>query len=111
MENKGAPSFRQGGIENFTDTYQLNQRIQKVVRKRGPFWVHLWRWEQDIVDGKTGEILGRYVDFSAGNGNVGGPPTSLRSWLQIDHCNLETVHSDHLFYVFKNSFIGRKQTP
>jgi hypothetical protein len=85
VANKGAPSTRQGDMVNYTDTYYLNQRISKVVKKNGPFLFNLWQWEQEVVDGKTNEVLARYVDFSTGNGNIGGEP-ELRFWLHSDSC-------------------------
>jgi hypothetical protein len=56
-----------------------------VVKKTGPFLFNTWRHEQEIVDVKTGEAVGRRVDFSTGNGHVGGEP-ELRFWIHSDHC-------------------------
>ena len=86
IANKDAPSTRQGDMQNYIDTYFLNQRINKLVKKNGPFLFNRWRWEQEVVDVKTNEVLARYVDFSTGNGFIGGPPRTLRFWLQSDHC-------------------------
>ena len=65
--NKGAPSTRDGDDTNFTDTYFLNQRINKVVQEhRISLLLHIFRHEQDIVDTKSNQVLARYVDFRAG---------------------------------------------
>lgn len=85
VANKGAPSARQGSIQNYTDTYFLNQRFNWVVKKTGPLLFNRWRWEDEILDIKTNEVLARYVDFSTGNGNIGGE-LPIRFWLQIGHC-------------------------
>lgn len=66
--------------------YELNQRFNWSVKKTGPLPFNRWRWQHEIVDRKSGEVLARYVDFSTGNGNIGGEPP-LHFWLQSDHCN------------------------
>lgn len=86
VANKGEPPSRQGNMENYTDTYSLNQRLNWVVKKTGPLVLNRWRWEKEVVDTKTNEVLVRYVDFSTGSGFLGGPPRSFRFWLQSDHC-------------------------
>ena len=85
--SKRAPPFRQGNIENYTDTYSLNQHLNWVVKKTGPLLLNRWRWEKEVVDTKTNDVLVRYVDFSTGSGFLGGPPRSLKFWLQSDHCS------------------------
>jgi hypothetical protein len=36
VASKGAPSARKGDMQNYTDTYFLNKRIHKLVKKTGP---------------------------------------------------------------------------
>ncbi|MGB5081677.1 MAG: hypothetical protein WBO23_13150, partial [Burkholderiales bacterium] len=86
VAKKGAPSSRQGDMQNYTDTYSLNQRFNWVIRKTGPLLLNRWQWEKEIIDTKTNEVLVRYVDFSTGSGFIGGPPRALKFWLQSDHC-------------------------
>ena len=107
VSNKGAPSTRQGDMVNYTDTYFLNQRINKVVKKSGPFLFNIWRWEQTVVDGKTSEILARYVNFSSGSGFIGGEP-ELRFWLHSDGCANGSTHPQHQFYEFENQVTGKQ---
>jgi hypothetical protein len=104
VANKGAPSTRQGDMVNYTDTYFLNQRFNKVVKKTGPLLFNRWRWEQEVVDGKTNEVLARYVDFSTGNGNIGGE-LELRFWLHSDSC-ASGENSHRNFVLFKRTFQG-----
>lgn len=85
VANKGASSERIGDMENYTDTYFLNQRFNWVVKKTGSLLFNRWRWEKEVIDTKTNEVLARYVDFSTGNGNITGE-MPLRFWLQSDHC-------------------------
>lgn len=64
VANRGAPSARQGDMDNYTDTYFLNPRFNWVVKHNGQLLFNRWRHEQDVVDTKTNEVLARYVDFS-----------------------------------------------
>lgn len=107
VANKSASSTRQGDMENSIDTYFLNQRFNWIVKKNGPLPVNRWRREQELVDTKTGEVLARYVDFSTGNGNIGGE-LELRFWLHRDYCN-GGARNDSLMRQFKNSFKGTLQ--
>ena len=85
VTNKGEPSKSQGNMVNHTDTYFWNQRFNSIIKKTGPFLLHVWKHEQEILDVKTGEVVGRRIDFSTGNGNVGGEP-ELRFWMHSDYC-------------------------
>ncbi|MDZ7750463.1 MAG: hypothetical protein U5S82_02120 [Gammaproteobacteria bacterium] len=45
-----------------TKGYWLNQRFIALSEEtRG--WFHVYRWEEEIVDGETGEVMARYVDY------------------------------------------------
>jgi hypothetical protein len=66
--------------------YILNQRFSWRIKKDGPLLFSRWRWEHEVVDSKTNEILARYVDFSTGSGFIGGPPRLIKLWLQNDYC-------------------------
>jgi hypothetical protein len=85
VANDPSPTISKGDIVNYVDTYIWNKRFNSVVKKSGPLFLNIWRHEQDIVDVDTGEILGRRVDFSTGNGNVGGEP-EMRFWMHSDYC-------------------------
>jgi hypothetical protein len=85
--------------------YILNQRFNRAVKKGGPLLFNRWRWEQQIVDSKTNEILARYVDFSTGNGNIGGEPP-VRFWLQNDYCS-GGEYNKGLMYSFADGVRGR----
>ncbi len=93
--NKGAPSVTQGNMENYVDTYSLNQRFNRVVKHNGPLLINRWRWEQEVVDSKTNQVLARYVDFSTGNGHIGGEPP-VKFWLQGEHCIGGAVNGSRL---------------
>jgi hypothetical protein len=107
VENKGAPSTSTGDDMNYTDTYFLNQRINKVVKKTGPDPFNVWRWDQEVIDSKTNEVLARSVGFSTGNGKIGGEP-ELRFWLHSDGCTGGGATNDSRFHEFKHQLLGRK---
>lgn len=80
------PSNHVGDMTNYISTDVINQRFNYVFKKNGPFLFSLWRHEQTIVDSRTSQVLARQMDFSTGNGNVGGEP-ELRFWMHSDHCS------------------------
>ena len=80
-------SSRQGDMMNYTDTYVFNGRLNYVSKKNGPFFLYRWKWERQLVDTKTGEVLGRYVDFSNGNGFITSQDVPLKFWIQSGYCS------------------------
>jgi hypothetical protein len=70
----------------------VNQRIGIYRRDHlrnlgeGELFVNVWRWQVEIVDTKSSEVLARQIDFSSGNGYIGGPPP-LKYWLQDTGCD------------------------
>ena len=99
---------RIGDMENFVDTYFLNRHINWKIQKSGPLLVNVWRWEQEIIDSKTSEIFARSVDFSTGNGNIGGEPP-LRFWLQRAGCTGKSAILNPDFDAFKQHFLERQE--
>src|SRR5579885_114267 len=104
--NKGAPSIRQGDMVNYTDTYFLNQRINWLIKKTGPFLFNRWRWEESVVDSNTNEVLIRFVDFSTGNGHIGGEP-ELRFWLHSNGCVGGNAANHAQVYEYRKQLSGR----
>lgn len=74
-----------GDDNNYVVTESVNQRLNLITKKDRELFLYRWRWERDLVDTKTNELLARHVDFSTGNGHIGGEP-ELRFWLHSDHC-------------------------
>lgn len=94
---------------NHTTTYSLNQRFNWVVNKTGPMAFSRWRWEQVVKDSKTNEVLARYVDFSTGNGFIGGEP-EVRFWLHIDHCGGGNISSGKISTFMEAAYnLGKKE--
>lgn len=67
--------------------YWLNQRFNWTINQ-APFFPlnHMMREEQQVLDSKTGEVLARYVDFSASHGRRQAGWSGWKFWLQNDHC-------------------------
>lgn len=86
VANKGAQSTREGNMDNFTDTYFLNERINKVVKFHGKFLFNRWRHEEEVIDTKTNEVLARYVDFYTAQMRGGGGWSGWKFWLHNSHC-------------------------
>ena len=107
-ENKARPRASQGDMQNFTDTAPLNQRIDSTLKKNGPLPLNRWKWEQEVIDTKTGEVLARYADFSTGNGNIGGE-MELRFWLHSDGCFGYSAVNDANFIAYEHQFLGVKK--
>ena len=105
VANKGAPSSTQGDLVNYIDTYFLNQRFNWVIKKTGPFLLNQWRWEETVVDSNSNDVLVRHVDFSTGNGHIGGEP-ELRFWLHSDGCVGGNAANDARVYEFTKQLSG-----
>lgn len=73
----------------------------------GELFVNVWRWQIDVLDKQTGEVLARQIDFSSGNGNIGGEPP-LKFWLQSWRCNNNADRSSQ-FGVFLSQITGAKK--
>jgi hypothetical protein len=92
--------------------FQINERIQWVIRQTGPHLVNLWRQEETVVDSGSKQVLARYVDFRAGYGNwlESGTRHGLQGakfWLQNDHCNKGSLNASKLRGVM-NALRGAK---
>jgi hypothetical protein len=75
--------------------------------EEGELFLHQWRWTNELLDKNTGEILARNIDFSSGNGLVGGEP-ELKFWLHKDSCS-DDRRNTRKFSEFLNQFRGRQQ--
>lgn len=86
VANKGAPSTRQGDMQNYTDTYFVNQRFNLIVKNNGQFLFNRWRHEREIVDTKTHTVLARYVDFSTSQEQRQAGWSGWKFWLDSRNC-------------------------
>ena len=83
--------------------YSLNKRFNWVVKKTGPLPINRWRWEQVVEDSKTHQVLARYVDFSTGNGDIGGE-LELRFWRHADHCGGGAMNGGKLSTIMEDVY-------
>jgi len=81
-----APSSHQGDEDNWTNTYLLNQRINQVSKHQGPLLFYRWKYESELVDNRTNEVLARSVDFYTAQIRAGGGWHGWKFWLATDHC-------------------------
>lgn len=106
VENKNVSVSRQGDMDSFTDTYLLNQRINKIVQFYPVFsWLTVHRHEQTVVDSKTKEVLARYVNFGSSDRQNG----NLKFWMRFERCRDDGSHPQHQFYEFEDHVTGRQQ--
>ncbi len=96
-----------GDINNYVSTSIVNQRFNFVNKKNGPLLLNVWRHEQIIIDSKTNQEIAQFVDFSTGNGNVGGEP-ELKFWMHSDNC-LGGRDKAISLVKFSKQFIGAKK--
>jgi len=82
---QSVPSARTGDANNFTLTNFWNAWFNSILKKEGPLPIYRWRWEQQVVDVGNGDVLARHINFSTGDGRIGGEPES-RFWLHSDGC-------------------------
>jgi hypothetical protein len=89
--------------------YWLNQRFNWVTRQEPYFPLnHMIREEQTVVDSKTGEVLVRYVDFSASQEPRQAGLTGWKFWLDSPHCS-NGDDNESLMRQFKNSSKGAEK--
>jgi hypothetical protein len=74
-----------GDMNNYVSTATVNQRFIYVINKSGPFFINVWKHSQEIVDTKSNTVLAEQIDYSTGNGNIGGEIEFL-FWLHSDNC-------------------------
>ena len=96
---KGAPSAKVGDMT----TYFLNYRFNWIIKDSGPHFT-IWREEHTVVDTKTGEVMGRYVDFRSGfRSFMAGHDDwrAIKFWLWKHECPDRPIGR---FHDFKDSF-------
>ena len=106
---------RQGDMDDFTDTYILNQRFNKVVKFHGKFLFNRWRLEKEVVDTKSNEVLARSVDFYTAQIRAVGGWCGWKYWLHNESCGVgsNSQHDTQLlreqFVEIENRLTGRKR--
>lgn len=94
----------------------INQRIGLLHKshlfnpsKDDKLFLNVWRWQSELIDKKTGEVLAQKIDFSASNGYIGGEP-EFKFWLHRDNCDRGYKSESVIkFNDFLIGFRGNKQ--
>ena len=95
-------------MQNFTETYFLNQRINKVVKQIGKLPFNRWQHEQEVVDAMTGNVLARYVDFSTSQERRQAGWSGWKFWLDNRNCaGGESNYGN--FLLFKRTLQGAEK--
>ena len=87
VANAGEPHTSSGDAGDNVDTYFLNPRLNMIVKRIGPLPIHQWRYERALIDTKTNEVLGRYVDFSTSQERPMAEWSGWKFWLDTRHCS------------------------
>lgn len=105
VANKGASSSRVGDDENYTKTYFLNQRINKVVKSFNDPLFNRWRYEHELLDAKTNEVLARHIDFFTAQMRGGGGWYGWKFWLHNERCG-KGANSQHDTQALREQFVA-----
>lgn len=108
VASKISPLERQGDMQNYKDTYFLNQRFNWIVKHNGKLPLNRWRHEQVVVDTKTGEVMARYIDFSTSQEQPQAGWAGWKFWLYSPHCAGGGNNQDALRN-FRNNFVGAEK--
>jgi hypothetical protein len=106
VANKGEPSSRKGDMVSYVDTYFVNQRINWVVKHNGQFPFNRWRYERELLDTTTSQVLARYVDFSTSQELPKAGWSGWKFWLESEHCiggRDNAIASARFFQQFKGA--------
>ena len=102
MANKTAVSIQ--------NAYVLNQRFNWVI-ERVPYFPlnHMMREEQQVVDSKTGDVLARYVNYSASHERRQAGWSGWKIWLDARHCSGGAMNGGRLSTFMESAnYLGGK---
>lgn len=86
VANNGVSHSSQGNSDSYIDTFPINHRFNLIAKHQGPFFLHRWRREDELVDTKTNETLARYVDFSTSQYRRQAGWSGWKFWLDSEQC-------------------------
>jgi hypothetical protein len=98
------PSQHIGDVNNYVATSTVNQRFKYVRSKNDSTISKVWRHEKELLDSNTGTVIAKQIDFSTGNGNIGGG-LEVKFWMHRDNCNGGRENAIN-FVKFFNQFKG-----
>jgi len=94
-------------IAHINERFGMTYKNHLSSSEERELFLNVWRWKYELQDKNTGEILARQVDFSTGNGHLGGEP-SAKFWLQNEHCMSSREQSRQLSEFVKQFKGARK---
>ena len=93
----------------------INKRFGMLYRnhlsnpEEGELFINVWRWQYELLDKQTGEVLARQVNFTTGNdGYIGGEMHSMKFWNQSDGC-ISSRDKSKEFRQYLKQFRGAKK--
>lgn len=87
VSNKGQVRNVVGDMNNSIRNGFMNQRFVFRTKHNGPLFLNRWRYEQEIVDGKTGTVLARNIDFSTSQERRQAGWSGWKFWLDARQCS------------------------
>jgi hypothetical protein len=83
------------------NAFVLNQRFNWVIKEERYFPLnYMMREEQQVMDSKTGEVLARYVNFSALHQRRQADWAGWKFWLNRQHCRGGVRNDSKLYHFF-----------
>lgn len=86
METLAANEFWPHQTIDGKDVAIMNQRMRLVYTKPGDVFLHRWPDTRELIDTKTHEVLGRYVDFSTSHEKRQAGWSGWKFWLDSEYC-------------------------
>jgi len=78
----------------------INQRFGILYKDHlsnsgeGELFINVWRWQTELLDKQTGDVIARDVRFTTGNDGYIGGFHALKFWLTSDGCSGRTEDSE-----------------
>ena len=94
-------------ISSINQRFGLLYTSHKSTPEEAELFLNIWRWKYELIDKKTGAVMAKSVDFSSGNGNIGGE-SQLKFWLHSDSC-ISDRNNVINFAEFVKQFRGAKK--
>ena len=94
-------------ISNINQRFGMLNKNHLSNPTEGELFINVWRWQTELLDKETGEVLARQVKFTTGNEGYIGNMHSLKFWLNSDGCASQKEYSLKFGEYLKN-FRGRK---
>jgi hypothetical protein len=109
VSNRGQVRKSVGDMNNYSDSSFINQRFMFLAKHNGPLFLNRWRREQEIVDGKTGAVLARNIDFSTSQERRQAGWAGWKFWLDSRQCSSYSHMDSGSISMIANQVEGRQK--